>query len=279
MSWLLRKNRLHVPQIKGCQEVSPPAGCSPILAALLVALLCSSSCSLLLVLLSRPLCHFCLHSALSCASVYQVLSSMSNFLRSFLTLSRHLIFVPCRGRGWGNQPNSTFLGTLSPSILARCPSQRRRLAVMVSSSESSIPNRLAIWMLVILSVLCCSDVMPRIPLRHRLWNDSSFLVMLRVVVQVSDPYNNTPKTTALYTNLLVVRDRFLSLNTGSFSIPKAREALAILSQTSFSTPPLASTTDPRYILKVRHTLHTPSSQLQGLQILTVGSASNQKLGL
>ena len=134
MSCLRRKDCLHVSQIKGCQEVSPSAGCSPILAALLVALLCSSSCSLLLVLLSRPLCHFCLHSALSCTSVYQVLSSMSNFLRSFLTLSRHLIFVPCRGRAWGSQPNSSFLGTLSPSILARCPSQRRCLTVMVSSS-------------------------------------------------------------------------------------------------------------------------------------------------
>ena len=228
MSWLRRKDRLHVSQIKGCQEVSPSAGCFPILAALLVALLCSSSRSLLLVLLSRPLCHFCLQSALSCASVYQVLSSMSNFLRSFLTLScHHLIFVPCRGQGWGNQPNSTFLGTLSPFILARCPSQQGRLAVMVSSSESSMPNRLPIWMLVILSVLCCSDVIPRIPLRHWLWNDSSFLVVLHVVVQVSDPYSKTLRTTALYTNLLVVRDRFLSLNTGSFSIPKAHEALAI----------------------------------------------------
>ena len=69
MSWLRRKDRFHVSQIKGCQEVSPSAGCFPILAALLVALLCSSSCSLLLVLLSRPLCHFCLQSALSCASV------------------------------------------------------------------------------------------------------------------------------------------------------------------------------------------------------------------
>ena len=145
-------------QVKGCQEVSPSAGCFPLLAALLVALLCSSSCSLLLVLFSRPPCHFCLHSALSCASVYQVLS-MSNFLRSFLTQSCHLIFVPCRERSWGSQPNSTFLGTLSPPILARCPSQRRRLAVMVSLSESSIPNRFAIWMLVILSILCCSDVM------------------------------------------------------------------------------------------------------------------------
>ena len=80
MSWLRRKDRFHVSRIKGCQEVSPSAGCSPILAALLLALLCSSSCSLLLVLLSRPLCHFCLHSALSCASVYPVISSMSNFL-------------------------------------------------------------------------------------------------------------------------------------------------------------------------------------------------------
>ena len=237
MSCLHQKDHLHVSQIKGCQEVSPPAGCSPILAALLVALFCSSSCSLLLVLLSRPLRHFCLHSALSCASVYHILSSMSNFLRSFLTLSHHLIFVPCVGRGWGSQPNSSFLGNLSPSILARCPSQRRCPALMMSSS---IPNHFAIWILVILSVLCCSDVMPRIPLRHRLWNDSSFLVVLRVVVQVSDPYSNTPKTTALYTNFLVVRDRFLSLNNGSFSIPKAREALIILSQTSFPTPPLAS---------------------------------------
>ena len=81
--------------------------------------------------------------------------------------------------------------------------------MMVSSNESSIPNRLAIWMLEILSILCCSDVMPRIPLRHRLWNDSSFLVMLRVVVQVSDPYSNTPKTTALYTNVLVGTDSCL----------------------------------------------------------------------
>ena len=92
MSWRRRKDRLHVSQVKGCQ-VSPSVGCFPLLAALLVALLCSSSCSLLLVLFSRPLCHSCLHSALSCASVYQVLSSMPNFLRSFLTLSRHLIFV------------------------------------------------------------------------------------------------------------------------------------------------------------------------------------------
>ncbi len=67
MSWLRRKDRLHVSQIKGCQEVSPSAGCSPIPAALIVALLCSSSCSLILVLLSRPLCHFCLNSALSSA--------------------------------------------------------------------------------------------------------------------------------------------------------------------------------------------------------------------
>ena len=236
MSCLRRKDCLHVSQIQDCQEVSLSAGCSPILAVLLVALLCSSSCSLLLVLLSRPLCHFGLQSALSCASVYQVLSSMSNFLRSFLTLFRHLIFVPCVGRGWGSQPNSSFLGNLSPSTLARCPSQRCPTLMM----SSSIPNHFAIWILVILSVLCCSDVMPRIPLRHRLWNDSSFLVMLRVVVQVSDPYSNTPRTTALYTNLLVVRDRFLSLNSGSFSIPKAYEALTILSQTSFPTPPLAS---------------------------------------
>ena len=128
MSWFRWKDRLHMSQIKGCQEVSLSVGCSPILAALLVVLLFSSSCSLILVLLSRPLCHFCLHSALSCASVYHVLSSMSNFLRSFLTLSRHLIFVPCQGRGWGSQPNSSFLGTLSSFILARCPSQRRRLA-------------------------------------------------------------------------------------------------------------------------------------------------------
>ena len=123
--------------------------------------------------------------------------------------------------------------------------------MMVSSIESSIPNRLAIWMLIILSILCCSDVLPRIPLRHRLWNDSSFLVMLRVVVQVSDPYSNAPRTTALYVNRLVVRDRFLSLNTGSFSIPKAREALAILSQTSFST----STNDPG----TENQSHTPHS--------------------
>ena len=31
---------------------------------------------------------------------------------------------------------------------------------MVSSSESFIPKHLAIWMLVILSIPCCSDVMP-----------------------------------------------------------------------------------------------------------------------
>ena len=117
MSWLRRKDRLHVSQVKGCQEVSPTAGCFLLLAVLLVALLCSSSCSLLLVLFSRRLCHFCLRSALSCASAYKVLSSMSNFLRSFLTHSRHLIFVPCGGRGWGSQPNSTFLGTLSPPFL------------------------------------------------------------------------------------------------------------------------------------------------------------------
>ena len=151
MSWLRQKERLHVSQVKGCQEVSPSAGCFPLLAALLVALLCSSSCSLLLVLFSRSLFHFCLHSALSCASVYQVLSSMSNVLRSFLTRSRHLIFVPCGGRGWSSQPSSTFLGTLSPSILVRCPSQWRYLVMMVSSSESCMPKRLAIWMLVIFS--------------------------------------------------------------------------------------------------------------------------------
>ena len=113
MSWLRRKDRLHVSQVKGCQEVSPSAGCFPLLAVCLVALLCSSSCSLLLVLFSRPLCHFCLHLALSCASAYQVFSSMSNFLRSFLTWSRHLIFVPCVGRGWGSQPNSTFFCQVS----------------------------------------------------------------------------------------------------------------------------------------------------------------------
>ena len=78
--------------------------------------------------------------------------------------------------------------------------------MMVSSGESSLPNRLVIWMLVILSILCCSDVMPKIPLRHGLWNNSSFLVILRVVVQVSDPYSNTPRTTELYTYLLVVMD-------------------------------------------------------------------------
>ena len=66
MSWLHWKDRLHVSQIKGCRELSPSAGCSQILATLLVAILCSSSSSLLLVLLSR---HFCLHSALSCASM------------------------------------------------------------------------------------------------------------------------------------------------------------------------------------------------------------------
>ena len=91
--------------------------------------------------------------------------------------------------------------------------------MMVFSSESSILNHLAIWMLVILSILCCSDVMPRIPLRYRLGNDSSFLVMLRVVVQVSDPYSNTPRTTELYTNLLVV-DRFLTQNTGFLTYQK-----------------------------------------------------------
>ena len=61
MSWLRWKDRLHVSQVKGCQEVSPSVGCFPLLAALLVALLCSSSCSLLLVLFSRPPCHFCLY--------------------------------------------------------------------------------------------------------------------------------------------------------------------------------------------------------------------------
>ena len=78
--------------------------------------------------------------------------------------------------------------------------------MMVSSGESSLPNHLAIWVLVILSILCCSDVMPKIPLRHWLWNNSSFLVILRVVVQVSDPYSNTPRTTELYAYLLVVMD-------------------------------------------------------------------------
>ena len=56
--------------------------------------------------------------------------------------------------------------------------------MMMSSSESSIPKRLAIWMLVTFSFLCCSDVMPKIPLRHWLGKDPSFLVKSLVVALV-----------------------------------------------------------------------------------------------
>ena len=49
---------------------------------------------------------------------------------------------------------------------------------MVSSSESFIPKHLAIWMLVILSILCCLDVMPiRFDPLNRLWKDSSLLIV------------------------------------------------------------------------------------------------------
>ena len=68
MSWLRQKDCLgHGEQIQGCREVLPSAGCFLLLVSLPVTdpLLCSSSCSLVFLLISRLLCNFCLHLSLS----------------------------------------------------------------------------------------------------------------------------------------------------------------------------------------------------------------------
>ena len=94
------------------------------------------------------------------------------------------------------------------------------------------------------SFLCCAAMMPSIPFRHLLWKTSNLLTASLLVVHVSEPYRSTPRTTALYTFLLVLRDRLLSLKTCSLSAPKVLLALAILFPMSCAIPPLASTMDP-----------------------------------
>ncbi len=115
-------------------------------------LLLSSSATLASVTSSSPVLQLLLQPLLSCANWYHLLSSILNFFKSFLTRSRHLILVPCAGRCWGSQPNSIFLGSLRSSILARWPSHLSRLAITISSRDSSIPNWQATWTLLMCSV-------------------------------------------------------------------------------------------------------------------------------
>ena len=147
----------------------------------------------------------------------------------------------------------SLLGTMGRSSL-RQPTQQHPLwnpifihsCHMPQPSQSHgcdqiflMPKCFAICTVLRCSVRCCAAVIPRIPFRHLLWKTSNLLKASLLVVQVSEPYRSTPRTTALYTFFLVLRDRSQFLKIGSSNAPKALLALAILSPTSCAIPPLA----------------------------------------
>ena len=73
---------------------------------------------------------------------------------------------------------------------------------------------------------------------HLWWKLFSRLICLRRGVQHSEPYSSTESTHALYTCLLVVNVRFLSLKTTLRKAPKALDTQAVRLSMSVSTRPL-----------------------------------------
>ena len=69
-----------------------------------------------------------------------VFSSLLNFLKSFLTLSRNLYLVPCAGCVGATTQTESYWESFPPLILLTCPIQHKRLAIIISYKDSIIPK-------------------------------------------------------------------------------------------------------------------------------------------
>ena len=69
--------------------------------------------------------------------------------------------------------NRACLGILFSSMLDMWPSHLKRLSVIISSTNSFIPKFLSSCD-VMRSLRCLTFVVPKIPLRQRLWNTTIF---------------------------------------------------------------------------------------------------------
>ena len=132
-------------------------GCSPALPA----------CTLLLMhhlAISWSLCSLPVPIYIYAISVLQVPGSLINVKLpwSFLTLSHHVIFATCEGRGSCKQPNSTLRILCNLSFLPGVQSNRA-FSNDTSFLEVSPPYQ-STWQFG--SILSCSDVIPKVPLRH-----------------------------------------------------------------------------------------------------------------